>query len=309
MGEFAEHTLIQRAGFAAGATSVCAVVVTYHADAGALAHIASLVDQVSLVIVIDNTPGEGQLGSLKASGGSILLVENKENLGVAGALNSALAIARENGFHWMLTLDQDTRCEPNIVSRLVELSVCCGEKYAVVGANYFDPRSKRPKGMEPGEGVWKEQKTVITSGALVDVAKAHSVGGFRDDYFIDQVDHEFCLRLRAHGYRVAISRDRLMTHSVGESGGVNIPFLGVLPNHPPSRKYYIARNTMVTIAQYWSREPEWCMRRLVRLLIGLGGMAILEADRCNKVKAFVVGVVDAFKGRMGPCQRNFSGCP
>jgi rhamnosyltransferase len=113
---------------------------------------------------------------------------------------------------------------------------------------------------------------------------ALAIGGFREDYFIDQVDHEFCLRARAHGHQVVISRKPVMAHSVGESGGVWMPWLGVLPNHPPVRKYYIARNTVVTVKGYWRREPQWCLRRLARLLLGLGGMFFLEKQGFAKVR-------------------------
>jgi rhamnosyltransferase len=307
MGEFADLALNGKAGNVSSTVPrvelVCAVVVTYHAEEEVLARIAVLMGQVTMVIVVDNTPGEGALKGLKDLDSSVCLVENKANLGIASALNIALAMAQKKGFHWMLTLDQDTRCDTDMVSVLLKISASCGEGCAVIGSNYFDPRSNRTKVTESNCKEWKEQKTVITSGSLVNVTKAHSVGGFRDDFFIDQVDHEFCLRLRAHGYKVAISCKPLMTHSVGNAGGVRIPFLGVLPNHPPSRKYYIARNTVVTVANYWRSEPEWCLRRLVRLILGLGGMALFEERRISKVRAFMHGILDGFHGRMGPCQR------
>jgi rhamnosyltransferase len=173
----------------------------------------------------------------------------------------------------------------------------------VVGGNYFDPQNNATKVANGEVGDFLEQKTVITSGSLVDVRLANAIGGFREDYFIDQVDHEFCLRARAHGYKVVISHKPVMTHSVGRLGGVRLPFLGVLPNHPPLRKYYIARNTVVTLATYWRSEPEWCLRRLVRLLLGLAEMAILEEHGFNRVRAFAGGVMDGLRRRMGPCQR------
>ena len=190
-----------------------------------------------------------------------------------------------------------------MVSTLLGVSQACSPAPAVIGGNYLDPRSKHPKVAIGEAASFLVQKTVITSGSLVDVRLALAMGGFREDYFIDQVDHEFCLRARAHGHQVVISRKPVMTHSVGESGGVRIPVLGELPNHPPVRKYYIARNTVVTVMAYWWREPEWCLRRLARLLLGLGGMALLEKQGFTKVRAFVGGVADGLRGRMGPCTR------
>ncbi|MGH8602776.1 MAG: glycosyltransferase family 2 protein, partial [Gammaproteobacteria bacterium] len=141
--------------------------------------------------------------------------------------------------------------------------------------------------------------------SLVDVATAHHAGGFREDYFIDQVDHEFCLRMRAHGYRVVITRRTVMEHSVGEPSGPYIPLLGVMPSHSPLRKYYITRNTLITVADYWRTEPEWCMRRAMRLLLGLALMALMEKQRSAKLKAFAAGIIDGLNHRTGPCRHNW----
>jgi rhamnosyltransferase len=285
--------------------SVCAVVVAYYPDEEFAVRLRSLLPQVARVLVVDNTPAEDaalQLG-LPGETANIHLISNRVNLGISAALNQGLRHALDAGCKWALTLDQDTRCFPDMVSTLLGVSQACIPAPAVVGGNYVDPRSKHLKVAVGEAAAFLAQKTVITSGSLVDVRTALAMGGFREDYFIDQVDHEFCLRARAHGHQVVISRKPVMVHSVGESGGVRLPLLGELPNHPPVRKYYIARNTVVTVRAYWRREPGWCLRRLARLLLGLGGMALLEEQGLCKVRAFASGVADGLRGRMGPCTR------
>lgn len=287
---------------------VCAVVVTYFPAAGLEELLCTIIPQVETLVVVDNTPNGDQLPKfaiLAQHAGHVRIVENRANLGIGAALNRGLEQARQSGCRWLLTLDQDTRCYPDMVETLLRLDEACTPRPAVIGANYFDAQNGRNKVPTEGEGECLEQKTVITSGSLVDVGLAHAAGGFRADYFIDQVDHEFCLRMRAHGHRVVISRKPAMAHSVGEKGGVWLPLLGTLPNHPPLRKYYIARNTVVTVADYWRREPDWCLRRMARLLLGLFLMATLERQRIAKVRAFVAGFMDGLRRRMGPCPRDW----
>ena len=96
---------------------------------------------------------------------------------------------------------------------------------AVIGGNYFDTKRAVMKCRQYLRPM-PERKTVITSGCLVDAAFAREIGGFRDDFFIDQVDHEFCLRTRANGRRVAISAKPVMQHSVGGWRGPRVPLLG-----------------------------------------------------------------------------------
>jgi rhamnosyltransferase len=288
------------------ADSVCAVVVAYFPDETFSARIRDLLPQVARVVIVDNTPEEDAARGLEnALHGlpQVHLISNEANLGISVALNQGLHYAVNAGCKWALTLDQDTQCFPDMVSTLLKVSQACTPMPAVVGGNYLDPRSRNPKVAISEAGAFLPQKTVITSGSLVDARLALAIGGFREDYFIDQVDHEFCLRARAHGHQVVISRKPVMAHSVGESGGVRMPWLGTLPNHPPVRKYYIARNTVVTVKAYWRREPQWCLRRLARLLLGLGGMAFLEKQGFAKVSAFAGGIADGLRGRMGPCTR------
>jgi rhamnosyltransferase len=285
---------------------VCAIVVAYFPDDEFDTRIRELLPQVVRIVVVDNTPDEGLAARLRErlqNTAQVHLINNRANKGISVALNQGLEHALKAGYKWILTLDQDTRCYPDMVDTLLKVSSACKWNPAVIGGNYLDPRNKGTFVPTRGAESFLEQKTVITSGCLVDAVAVKAIGGFREDYFIDQVDHEFCLRMRAHGQRVVISRKPVMNHSVGAIGGARLPFLGVLPNHPPLRKYYIARNTVVTVADYWRQEPAWCLRRLVRLLLGLGLMAFLEEDRSRKVRAFTNGIIDGLRRRMGPCQR------
>jgi rhamnosyltransferase len=287
-------------------SSVCAVVVTYFPGEELGGRLHRLLTQVERIVVVDNTPeadGADVPGDSREDSTRIHRIVNRHNAGISAALNQGLKYAFEAGYRWIVTLDQDTECLPDMVSTLVGVSRACLPEPAVVGGNYHDPRSGRTKVPAAERDFFLEQKTVITSGSLIDVSFAMAIGGFREDYFIDQVDHEFCLRARAGGRKVVISRKPVMVHSVGRDGGVKIPFLGVLPRHPPLRKYYIARNTVVTVAEYWRREPQWCLRRVTRLLLGLVEMALLEEQRLSKVRAFFAGLVDGLRRRMGPCGR------
>lgn len=286
-------------------TNVCAVVVAYYPDEEFEARLQTILPQVARLVVVDNTPKAIALSPniVAVWGERLHCIANHANRGVAAALNQGLEYALQQGLPWLLTLDQDTQCYPDMVGILGGTYESSQPRPAVVGSNYFDPLNRRLKVPADDEAESLEQKTVITSGSLVNACVAGLVNGFREDYFIDQLDHEFCLRVRAHGYRVVISRRPAMVHSVGRPGGVRLPFLGRLPNHPPVRKYYIARNTVVTVAEYWRKEPAWCLRRLTRLLLGLGEMALMEEEGLRKVCAFVGGIADGLKGRMGPCMR------
>jgi rhamnosyltransferase len=302
----AEHAHSSPVVIAPSTENICAVVVAYFPDEGFEGRLQTILPQVARLLVVDNTPEAISLSPklIAAWGERLRCIANHANRGVAAALNQGLEYALRQGCPWVLTFDQDTQCHSNMVAVLGSIYNDCNPKPAVIGSNYFDPRNNKPK--VPAEGdKCLEQKTVITSGSLVNAKMARMIGNFREDYFIDQVDHEFCLRLRTQGCRVVISREPLMTHSVGFPGGADLPFLGVLPNHPPLRKYYTARNTVVTVSAFWRQEPDWCLRRLIRLILGLGYTAVLEENRLAKVSAFFAGIADGVFRRLGPCRRRW----
>uniref|UniRef100_UPI0035B11407 glycosyltransferase n=1 Tax=Hylemonella sp. TaxID=2066020 RepID=UPI0035B11407 len=285
--------------------SVCAVIIAFHPDSGFVPRLRKLYSQFQAMVVVNNTPHSKEQASLDLGMGGaekFRLIQNGRNLGVGAALNQGLAQALAWGCRWIVTLDQDSRCYADMVQTLLQVKDRCATQPVVVGGNYYDPRNRTTRVPMGGPGEYLEQTTVITSACLVDAVFAERLGGFRDDYFIDQLDHEFCLRARKHGARILISRKPVMEHSVGEDGGTWLPLFGRLPNHVPVRKYYIARNSIVTIARYWRVEPDWCARRLLRLLFGAALMLLFEERRRQKLKAFMLGIRDGLGHRMGACE-------
>lgn len=284
---------------------ICAVVTAYFPDLGFEQRIASVLPQVDVLVVVDNTPGgacKNRLRPLSIQTHRLTVIEMGDNKGIAAALNKGLEFAITSGCNLMISLDQDTHCYPDLVSTLISARAEVAPYIAVIGGNYFDARNGKFKIPEQGHQNWLKQKTVITSGCLINTAVAAKVGGFREDYFIDQVDHEFCLRLRSNGYGIAITRQPIMAHSVGEANGPRLPLLGTLPGQSPVRKYYVARNSLVTVAAYLRTDPLWCVIRFCRLVMGLLLTLMFEKNGSIKARAFLLGCLDAARYRMGPCR-------
>lgn len=290
-------------------SGVCAVVVTYKPDGGILPRLHGVAVQVEHLIIVDNSGSEAtaRLPEDHLLPENSIVVRNPDNRGIAAGLNQGLQLAAARNCSWLLTLDQDSECRNDMVRTLCSVVQHVRPLPAVIGGNYFDPKRRRHE-VEPNSqpGAHQERKTVITSGCLVQVALARAIGGFREDYFIDQVDHEFCLRVRSRGRRVAISRRPVMTHSVGDGSGLRLPLIGQrFPAHSNTRRYYIVRNSLVTIASFWRREPIWCLKRSIRLLFGIVGLVLIGPERGATLKASLVGARHALRRRMGPCTGSF----
>jgi rhamnosyltransferase len=284
---------------------VCAVVVTYHPDPGFPDRLDRVRPQVGRVVVVDNGSSPQAREMLRnAAGPDVGLIFNDANLGVATALNQGVRHVMGSSCRWVLTLDQDSTVEPFLVEALLEAynDFPKKENLAVVGSNYYDEkRTKTLVPESPAQPSCLEQTTVITSGSMISVDAYAEVGPFRDDFFIDHVDDEYCLRARAMGYKVILCRRPVIRHSIG--GAVGKRFLGRMvwsSNHSATRRYYMGRNFSVLFREYLGMEPRWILRTLARHLGFLAMMVLLEDRRCEKLRRFLIGIPDGICGRTGP---------
>ena len=247
-----------------------AVFVTYMPSADIAGHVNRVIAQgVGAVIVVDNTPNDSFFSAFSPGlfSKEPQLVRNKKNLGVARALNQGVELAREQGFEWVLTFDQDTVVKENFLSQMIQtlerISAGSVRPVAVLGANYIDTVLDRPAHDAGAAAGAVEVREVITSGSMVSIAAFSAVGGFAEKLFIDMVDTEFCFRARQAGYSVWRTSLPLMEHSLGKLSPCK--FLGMrfnVTNHLPERRYYIFRNTLYMVWQFKMFDPLWALRML-----------------------------------------------
>ena len=279
-------------------SEVCAIVVSYNPDSGFDERLSLMLAQFPEIFIIDNASSTGVdgLAAGKTTTGKIHFIRNTENLGIGKALNIGVSMAIRSGYSWAVTFDQDTRISDNLLTSLVRISKALGQRDILVGANYQDVY----KGGDQKESLVSsdcdgviEKTTLITSGMLVPLHFAKQIGGFREDYFIDSVDHEFCLRASRHGARVVLTKRALMEHSIGEKGGVIRFSRRLSSHHSPSRKYFISRNALLTVKEHGLRHPIWALRQVVRILAEAVGIAVFERNRKEKLLALFRGLTEA----------------
>ena len=284
----------------ASKVDVCAVVVTYHPDPGFPDRLARIRPQVGRVVVVDNGSSPPAREMLRnAAGPDVDLILNDTNLGVATALNQGVGHARDRSYRWTLTLDQDSVVEPFLVEALLEAydAFPARDLVAVVGSNYFDEkRGKTFKRESPAFPPYLEQTTVITSGSLISVDAYGRIGPFRDDFFIDHVDDEYCLRAQSMGCKVILCRRPVIRHSIGGAVGKRILGRTVWSsNHSTVRRYYMARNFLWVARKYFSYRPGWVALHAFRHAGFLLLMVLLEKERWGKIESSARGIRDGLR--------------
>jgi rhamnosyltransferase len=286
---------------------VCAVLVTFHPDEELPARIDRILLEVGALVVVDNGSGGPALDMLRrlCADPRVALVLNPANLGIARALNLGIAKAGSMGYAWVLLLDQDTLVDPGMLRTMIAIRAAypATDRLAVIGAGFRDiNKDSSPRHAIGTDEGWQEVESVITSGSLIGLATHVAVGPFREEFFIDLVDTDYCFRARALGYRIIETRQALMSHAIGEATRHSL--FGVdkwTSNHSPDRRYYIARNDTVMLRDY-ARYPAglWALKSLIRRIRTCKRVVLYERMKTAKLRAILAGWWDGVRGHLGP---------
>jgi len=297
---------------------LCGLVVTFQPNDGVAENLRAMVRECGQVIVVDNGSGSGWGEALRAIAG-VEATANATNAGAAVALNQGMQRAAGLGFPWVLVFDQDSSPEPGFAQALWATlrSHPKSAQVAVVGANICETieggREHRwlcPHPWLPGAFAKVPLRghdlvsvtMAITSGSLLRTADFAAVGSFAEEFFVDYVDTDYCLRCREAGRLIAVSQAARLVHAFGARDrrrrwGVNF----TPTNHTAQRHYYIARNRVAMIRRHAAKEFHWFLFDLVAAALLLVRVLAVEDRKADKLRAMFFGTWDGLRGRYGPC--------
>lgn len=196
-------------------------------------------------------------------------ISNKNENGIAGAQNKGCQKALEDGYEWILTMDQDSSFEEGVAKEYISEVT----KFSEENSNYksFTPtiiaekipwnkwirfnilspikrkvlgKRWKPKFIDKIE----EKEKCIASGNIINLKVWQEVGGFDNLLFIDEVDDDFCYKLRKKEYKIARFSYIFLKHNLGEKKFSLLP--RKLTYHNEFRMFYIIRNHYIMADRY-----------------------------------------------------------
>lgn len=262
-----------------------AAIVTYNPEAYFPQRLREIRSAVGSVVVVDNSnqPESQAFVAAACAAEAVPLIQNKMNLGIATALNTALDWAIKNDYEWLLTLDQDSSIRPGILRVYQDIFDHAGRDDTISGIGILIGR--QAERCRSSLQSFMDVEDLITSGTLMKVQAAQQAGGFWDGLFIDWVDLEMCVRLRRLGFRLIGTTADVLQHKIGSGRPVNI--LGIelmLTEHPPLRRYYMARNRLLI-----SRRHHCPVNWYILIREGIVS-AVFEENSIEKLLATIHGV-------------------
>ncbi|MBS0294423.1 MAG: glycosyltransferase family 2 protein [Proteobacteria bacterium] len=296
------------------ATRVHAVVVSYRSDPVRLAlQFDRLLEQVSTIVWVDNASGD-ELRALASRWPAERLhtIWLSENRGIGAAQNCGIERALALGATHVLLMDDDSLPSPKMVPCLLD-ALAAHPRAAAAGSCHVDPRRETERtpfsvvsrgrlrwlSCSDTQQIW-EVDHVIASGCLIPAPALQAVGCMREDFFIDWVDIEWCLRARHLGWRIYGVCAALLEHTLGDKV---VRVLGrEVPWHAPWRHYYQARNFVLMLRTGQLAGLARCqmvLRQLKRFII----FSTLVPGRWNYCRMWMLGLLHGCQGRAGPLVR------
>jgi rhamnosyltransferase len=275
-------------------SDILAVVISYNGLQKTRRTVEALRNQVGQVHVVDNGSDKESLAvlaSLEREAG-VTVERLGENRGVGYALNRGVQRAQERGCTWLLTMDQDSVVDGSFIAayqaaleeqpELVSLAPCS---------------TSRTRKKDTAGGI---VKYAITSGNLVRLSLFDRIGLYDEGFFIDDIDFDFCLRLRGAGYAVHRVPAALMDHRLGDTLDAPRAIKTYYARHPPIRRYYMYRNFMYLLERYLFQFPVFIAKLGTYQILLFFLIGFLDTAPLASYRAIARGLWDYAMRRRGP---------
>lgn len=289
--------------------NVCALIVTWNIGEEFIPNFEAVFHQVAKIVIIDNASDFETVLMLKNIKNQypdkVEIIYNTINEGIGIAQNQGLDIALQSGFEWILLLDHDSRPEHDMVEILLRAfhSLSKNENIGLMAPNKKEQNiDKEMKLIVPGffffwrtfgkDSVVDNIQSAISSGSLIRKEVFFSIGRFKEDFFMDYIDTEFCLRMNKYGWKIVGVRDAVLNHNFGniQSRKFMGRIIGVT-NHSQSRRFTIYRNRVIVWKQYFFTLPSYIFFDISMAFYDVLKIVLFESTRKNKLKAVIKGLL------------------
>ena len=272
---------------------VAGVVVLYEPTDEDISNIDSYINDIDILYVVDNSK-ENNLDRLP-NNKKIEYIFNNGNLGLSKPYNDMCEKARNEGYKWLLTMDQDTHFENGVIKAMKEKISTTDTSNIGIVVPWHNTKLKIEK---PKEDI-DYPLDVMTSGNMLNLDIHKKIGGFKDWLFIDGIDIEYCLNLKKHNYKVMRLNYLEMKHNLGNIFYKKFLWKDLLvTNHSAIRRYYQCRNYLYIRDMYIDVEPKFC-KTLVKFKTIILAIVLYENNKMKKLKAFYRGYKDYKHGKRG----------
>ena len=254
---------------------IAGCIIIYGKEQIFLENIKSYEKELDKIYIYDNNETSNLKKRIPQNNKFVYITEY-ENKGIAYALNYCANLARKDGYQWLLTMDQDSIFQSSI-QPMIDIAKESDRSVALIAPTY-----------DLNDFYEEEKLVAMTSGNLINLDIHYKIGGFKEYFFIDLVDYEYCLNLRKENYDIVFCKDVILKHRLGNINSKRIFGKTVYyTNHNPQRRYYITRNRLILNDLYKKYFPNFCKKELKNSKREMVKVILFEKNKLEKIKMYI----------------------
>lgn len=258
---------------------IAAIIITFHPDKKLLQNnIEAIHNYVDKILIWQNS--DDDLSDITAKYSGIEVIGDKTNHFIAKPLNQALQWCRENGYDYLLTMDQDSVWEDfaGFISETNRFNNNPEIGIFAPNTNNFIPDKSIP---------FIDKEWVIQSGMLLNLHALNGLGGFREEYQIYGVDEEFCYWVNLHHKKVRVMTRFNLQQKYGNAQKTIWGF--TVYNYSPIVRYFLIRN-MIWMKREFPKSTT--TRRICSVIVhNYRDIILAEKNKFAKLTKFTLGII------------------
>lgn len=283
----------------------CVIIVTYEPELNNLKRLTECVQAAGFLPIISDNSEKHPVEQTQASS-QTRIVRMGGNAGIAAAQNAGIRLAKSLGMKVIGFFDQDSQADEKLLHKLEDALKMLGEcvvsplalekdsleEYPVQTLGRFGyPKDVFVK----GEKVPQKVDLVISSGMMTTMEVFEKTGVYDEDFFIDFVDVEWCLRCKRAEVPVYVIPDAVLLHKIGSenvsAGGMNIVI------HSAVRTYYKVRNAFLLF--YKKAGVIFTIRQILPALLHNFLLIFSVKNKGMYLKYYLLGIAHGIFGIRG----------
>ncbi len=281
--------------------TIAGTVILYNPEEEILSNLLSYYPRLAHLYIYDNSAVEStQIKEWATSKSNVSYYLSGENEGISIRLNQAAQKAKEAGYEWLLTMDQDSYFDQTELDKYFNYlsNATQKDKVAMYGIEFEHKATDAVATDSEGTPI----DYVITSGSLVNLHLFDKVGGFDEALFIDEVDLEYCYRAISKGYEIRKFKDVFLQHSLGKVAQFrSLKSFKITPRtlHSPLRVYYMIRNYLYVAKLYPNQFEASAKERRGALLNRIKNNLLYGEERMKVLRYIFRAYIDYKSNKMG----------
>lgn len=288
----------------------CIIIVTYEPELNQLRHLVKNVQAADfLPILVDNSEKNPLKKGLFF--GEIQMIAMQGNAGIAAAQNAGITLAKKLGAEIIGFFDQDSQADAELIQKLSNYTDlyedCVIAPVALEKDTLLEYPVQRLNKMGYPKDVYvknakRPQKVdlVISSGTMMSMKVIEKAGMFDEDFFIDFVDIEWCLRCKKAAVPIYVLPDAVLYHKIGneviDAGQMKITV------HSPLRTYYKVRNSFLLL--YKKVNVIFAFRQILPAVIHNLLLIFRVENKKEYLKYYLLGIGHGICGVKGKYKKD-----